>query len=162
MNASHQTRLTPLPAPPLREYYSRVLAYIAVAATIAAGTYVQHFGYDILWMVPYALLYPHLAHHLSLRFKRDHPQKTTLALLFMDSLHCGAALALLGFSVVPSRVCLLILACSSLVIGGLRHLALALLIALCSALLNATLIACDCTPDTPAVVALGSIAFATW
>ncbi|TWC38899.1 class 3 adenylate cyclase [Pseudomonas sp. SJZ079] len=161
MNASHLTRLTPLPAPPLREYYSRVLAYIAVAATIAAGTYVQHFGYDILWIVPYALLYPHLAHHLSLRFKRDHPQKTTLTLLFIDSLHCGAGLALLGFSVVPSLVCLLILAFSSLVIGGLRHLALALLIALCSTLLSATLIAFHFTPDTPAVVALVSIAFAT-
>ena len=161
MNASHLTRLTPLPAPPLREYYSRVLAYIAVAATIAAGTYVQHFGYDILWMVPYALLYPHLAHHLSLRFKRDHPQKTTLTLLFIDSVHCGAGLVLLGFSVVPSLVCLLILAFSSLVIGGLRHLALALLIALCTTVLNAALITFKFTPDTPAVVALVSIAFAT-
>ena len=66
------------PAPLLREYYSRVLAYIAPAAAVAAGTYVNHFGYDILWLVPYALLYPHLAYHLSNRFKRDHPQQTTL------------------------------------------------------------------------------------
>src|SRR5690606_10537691 len=36
------------PAPLLREYYSRVLAYIAPAAAVAAGTYSQHFGYDIL------------------------------------------------------------------------------------------------------------------
>ncbi|KFX67845.1 adenylate cyclase [Pseudomonas taeanensis MS-3] len=161
MNASQLTRLTPLPAPPLREYYSRVLAYIAIAATIAAGTYVQHFGYDILWMVPYALLYPHLAHHISLRFKRNHPQKTTLALLLIDALHCGAALALLSFSVVPSLVCLLILAFSSLVIGGLRHLALALLIALFSTVLSAALIEFEFTPNTPAIVALVSIAFAT-
>src|SRR3990167_452020 len=100
MNAQTSTRLASLPALPLREYYARVLAYIAIAASIAAGTFVQHFGYDILWMVPYALLYPHLAHHLSLRFKREHPQRTTQSLLFIDAVHAGGALALLGFSVV--------------------------------------------------------------
>jgi hypothetical protein len=96
MNASHQTRLTPLPAPPLREYYSRVLAYIAVAATIAAGTYVQHFGYDILWMVPYALLYPHLAHHLqviydNLEFKKNYVKEAEKISKpeFLDSLFIG-------------------------------------------------------------------------
>lgn len=36
----------------MREYYSRVLAYIACGASIAAGTYTQYFSYGILWMVP--------------------------------------------------------------------------------------------------------------
>ncbi|NQD93249.1 adenylate cyclase [Pseudomonas sp. CrR25] len=161
MNATTLNRLNALPAPPLREYYSRVLAYIAVAASIAAGTYAQHFAYTILWMVPYALLYPHLAHHLSLRFKRDHPQRTTLSLLFIDALHCGAALALLGFSVVPSLMCLLTLAFSSLVIGGLRHMGLAVLIAFSSTLLTVALIEFQLNANTPAVVALVSIAFTT-
>ena len=85
--------------PVLREYYSRVLAYMAIAATIAAGTYVQHFSFDILWIVPYALLYPHLAHHLSLRFPGE---RTDRILLGLDTFHAGAAVALLGFSVVPA------------------------------------------------------------
>ena len=100
------------PAPLLREYYSRVLAYIAPAAAVAAGTYVNHFGYDILWLVPYALLYPHLAYHLSNRFKRDHPQQTTLVLMFVDALHAGAAAVLMSFSVVPTLMFLLTLAFS--------------------------------------------------
>ena len=54
----------------MREYYSRVLAYIACGASIAAGTYTQYFSYGILWMVPYALLYPHLAYHLGQRFRQ--------------------------------------------------------------------------------------------
>ena len=33
MNATTLNRLNSLPAPPLREYYSRVLAYIAVAGS---------------------------------------------------------------------------------------------------------------------------------
>ncbi|MDH1262545.1 adenylate/guanylate cyclase domain-containing protein [Pseudomonas sp. GD03944] len=161
MNAATLNRLNTLPAPPLREYYSRVLAYIAIAASIAAGTYAQHFGYHILWMVPYALLYPHLAHHLSLRFKREHPQTTTLCLLFIDSLHCGAALALLGFSVVPSLMAVLTLCFSSLVLGGLRHMGLALLIAVSGTLLTAAITGFEVNVSTPALVALVSIAFTT-
>jgi class 3 adenylate cyclase len=159
MNATTQTRLRASLEPPLHEYYSRVLAYIAVAASIAAGTYTQHFAYDILWLVPYALLYPHLAHHLSQRFKGDNAQPTTLALLFIDALHCGAVLVLLSLSVVPSLMCLLILAFSSMLQGGLRYLGLAMLAALSSTLLSVALIELKFNPDTPALVALVSIAF---
>lgn len=59
----------------MREYYSRVLAYIACGASIAAGTYTQYFSYGILWMVPYALLYPHLAYHLGQRFRQHDPSR---------------------------------------------------------------------------------------
>ena len=100
MKAVSPARPNNLPTPPLREYYSRILAYIAVAASVAAGNYAHYFGNELLWIVPYALLYPHLAHHLSARFKYDHPQQSYLVLLFLDALHAGAATALLGFSVV--------------------------------------------------------------
>ena len=76
MKAVSPARPNNLPTPPLREYYSRVLAYIAVAASVAAGNYAHYFGNELLWIVPYALLYPHLAHHLSARFKYDHPQQS--------------------------------------------------------------------------------------
>ena len=161
MNVKSAPRMTTLPAPPLREYYSRVLAYIAIAASVAAGTYTQHFGYDILWVVPYALLYPHLAHHLSLRFKRDHLRRTVLNLLFIDALHCGIALSLLGFSIVPCLMALLTMAFSALVIGGLRYLGLATLITLSSAMFSLALIGTRLNIHTPALVALVSIAFTT-
>lgn len=90
-------RTNNLPTPPLREYYSRILAYIAVAASVAAGNYAHYFGNELLWLVPYTLLlYPHLAHHVSARFKYDHPQQTYLVLLFLDALHAGAAIAPTG------------------------------------------------------------------
>ena len=68
MTSTRVERRNGLATRPLREYYSRVLAYLICAATIAAGTYIQYFPMDLLWMVPYALLYPHLAYHLSYRF----------------------------------------------------------------------------------------------
>ena len=161
MKPATTSRANGLPTPPLREYYSRVLAYIATAASIAAGTYVGFFAYDILWMVPYALLYPHLAHNLSRRFKRDHPQQTDVALLFIDALHAGASCVLLSFSVVPSLMFLLILCFSAMVVGGLRYLGLSLLVAGSGMALCAALVNVQPNPQTPTLVALVSILFTT-
>lgn len=161
MKSANLDRLSSLPTPPLREYYSRVLAYIATAASIAAGTYTQYFGFDVLWIVPYALLYPHLAHHLSLRFKRDHPERTHLVLLFIDALHAGAGAALLGFSVVPSLMFLLTLSFSALIIGGLRQLGLAILVAASATVLTTVIAHPDLKLGTPALVSFVSICFTT-
>ena len=146
---------------PMREYYSRVLAYIAVAASVAAGTYAQVFSHDMLWLVPYTLLYPHLAYWLGRRYREDQPRRTVISLLFIDALHCGAAAALLEFSVVPSLMCLLTLSFSALIIGGLRDLGLALLVAFSGTLLTASLTELQVEPETPALVALVSIVFTT-
>ncbi len=116
----------------MREYYSRVLAYIACGASIAAGTYTQYFSYGILWMVPYALLYPHLAYHLGQRFRQHDPRKVTRVLLAVDAVHCGLGMALLG---------------------------MALLVSASSALLVAVLVAPPLLGNTPVEVAAVSILF---
>ncbi len=112
---------------PLREYYARVFAYLICAATLAAGVYSQQFALDLLWLVPYTLLYPHFAYHLSYRFKREHPETTSQTLLCLDALNAGAGIVLLGCSLVPSLMFLLTLSFSALVVGSLRHLLMTLL-----------------------------------
>lgn len=159
MKPNRTERPPRLGSAPLREYHSRVLAYIAVAATVSAGTFGQYFGYDALWMVPYALLYPHLAQNLSQRYKHTHPQQTRQVLLAMDALHTGAGAALLGFSVVPALMLVLILAFSSLVIGGLRILGLALLVALSAAVLTGALASAGFKGNAPLLVNLVSVLF---
>ncbi|MEK1906329.1 MAG: adenylate/guanylate cyclase domain-containing protein [Pseudomonas sp.] len=149
------------PAPMLREYYSRVLAYIATAASIAAGTYDQHFGYSILWMVPYALLYPHVAYHVGNRFKRDYPEQSTLTLLFIDAAHAGIAAVMMGFSVVPGLMCLLILSFSSMIAGGLRYVGLSLLVAAGGMALTTALVHPEVRATTPILVAIVSILLST-
>ncbi|WP_044870339.1 adenylate/guanylate cyclase domain-containing protein [Pseudomonas sp. LFM046] len=145
--------------PVLREYYARVLAYMAIAASIAAGTYVQHFGVDILWTVPYALLYPHLAHHLGLRFPG---QRTDRILLGVDTFHCGAAVAVLGFSVVPSLMILLTLCFSAMILGGLRQMTLVLAGALVSTAAVGVALQPAIKGGTPTLVALVSVLFTTF
>ena len=147
--------------PDLREYYSRVLAYIAAAACIAAGTHIQYFSYDLLWLVPYTLLYPHLAFHLGRRFRHEQSERMPQLLLFVDALHTGAGCALLGFSVVPSLMFLLTLGFSALISGGLRYLGMALLSAVSGTLMTSVLINPEFKDGVPPLVALVSGLFTT-
>ncbi len=146
---------------PLREYYARVLAYLSCAAILAAGVYTQQFALDLLWMVPYTLLYPHFAYHLSYRFKREHPERTSQTLLSLDALNAGAGIVLLGCSLVPSLMFLLTLGFSALVIGSLRHLLLTALLVAGGMGLASLLVPPRLDLATPPLVAAVSILFTT-
>ncbi|MCJ8168803.1 adenylate/guanylate cyclase domain-containing protein [Atopomonas sediminilitoris] len=139
-----------------REYYSRILAYLAAAATLASGMYALYFSYDLLWMVPYALIYPHIAHHASLRFRYSHTEQREQILLFLDAFHAGGAAIFFGLSVMPLFMLLMMLSFSSLVSGGLRYLGLALLVFVCGGLVATLLTPLNILPATPIVVAVVS------
>ncbi|MCU1716505.1 adenylate/guanylate cyclase domain-containing protein [Pseudomonas sp. 5P_3.1_Bac2] len=145
----------------LREHYSRILAYMVVAASIAAGTYSHYFSYSILWLVPYALLYPHLAYQIKLRFKDDYPLHCKVGLLLVDALHYGAVLPLLHFALVPSLMSLLILSFSALVGGGIRYLLIALVVGIAGAALSAAVVQPTIQLNAPLLLTLVSIGFTT-
>ena len=143
----------------LREYYSRTLAYIAAAAAIAAGTYVQHFSYTILWMVPFALLYPHLANQISQRFRQDNPEQTELSLLVIDACNAGLAITLLDFPAVPGLMFILTLCFTATIIGGMRYMIIALLTAISSSVISSLFISSKLFLVTPVAVDIVSIGF---
>lgn len=157
MKPTSATPSTALPSSSLRMYYTRVLAYLATAATIAAGTYSQYFGYDVLWLVPYALLYPHLAHQVAQRFRNDHPARVKVGLLLIDAVHVGAGAVLMGLSVVPSLMMLLIVVFSALIGGSLRFLGATLFAACATALALGAALQPELKAATPPLVALVSI-----
>ncbi|MBF7729458.1 adenylate/guanylate cyclase domain-containing protein [Pseudomonas sp. N040] len=124
----------------LREYYSRILAYLSAAAAIAAGTYMHHFSYTILWMVPYALIYPHLAQVLSRGLRNKYPLEVSLALTLLDAVNTGLAIALIDYAAVPGLMMLLTLCFIAMIIGGLRQMLLVLLVSgACAGLLGLAL-----------------------
>jgi len=146
---------------PLREYYSRVLAYLVGAATLAAGVHCQYFAIELIWMVPYTLLYPHFAYHLSYRFKRNHPERTSQVLLSLDALNAGAGIVLLGGALVPTLMFLLTLSFSALVTGSLARLLMTLLMVLVGVGLTNLLVPFQLNLETPPLVAAVSILFTT-
>ena len=142
---------------PLRDYYSRVLAYLMVAGTVVAGTYVQHCPQEILWLLPYSLVYPQLAHLLSRPVHRRHPNRTDQILLLLDALHAGFAVVLLGLSVIPALMILLTLGFSAMVAGGVRSFAITLLVAGATASLYAYGKPPQLQLETPPLVVLVSV-----
>jgi len=149
----------PLSSGLLRQYHSRMLAYIAVAASVAAGTYIQYFSYDTLWLVPYTLLYPPLAYHLSQIYCHDYPKHISQILLFVDAIHLGLGAVLMGLSVIPSLMSLLTLCFSALIMSGPRSMGIAVLMTFSTALLTNMLLSPPYQGTTPDLVAVVSIVF---
>ena len=161
MNAVYSPHTDKMPAYAVREHYSRALAYIILAATIAAGIYTDSLSHSLLWLVPYALLYPHFAYYLSRRYLAEQPKRTTQLLLFIDALHSGASIALLSFAVVPSMMAVLTISFSALAIAGLRAVGISVLLAGGSLLLTVLIIGLRIEPETPPLMDLVCLAFST-
>lgn len=145
------------PSAPMRAYYSRMLAYIVAAASTAACIYTQALALDIVWMIPYALLFPPLARFLGRNYHQQHPHLTNITLLCIDAAHAGGAVVLLGFSTVPSLMFLLMIVFSSLIAGGFRYLASTLTAALGTCLLLGLALNPPLHAATPTLVAIVSI-----
>ncbi len=144
---------------PLQEFYSRVLAYMSIAAVIAAGTYTGFFSYDFLWIVPYSLLYPHLAYFFTSRFKPHYPKTTYISELFLDSLHTGTVIALIGFAIIPALMGLLIITVSTLIVGGMRLMLPVLIGSLCMAGAAGWILRPTVNFEAPLLVSVVSVIF---
>lgn len=103
-------------------YFSRVLAYGLLAASVSAGIYIQHFPLQLAFLAGYALLYPHLAHGLCRLFR---PKLTTFQrdiLFAIDAFNIGMASALMGFALVPCLMLAVCLGFNALIVGGGNYL----------------------------------------
>lgn len=145
---------------PLQEFYSRVLAYMFIAAIIAAGTYSGFFSYSLLWIVPYALLYPHIAYFFTSRFNYHYPKFTYISQLFLDSLHTGTVIALIGFAIIPALMGLLIIMVSTLIVGGMRLMLPVLIGSMCVAGVAGWLLQPVIHFEAPLLVSVVSVIFA--
>lgn len=85
-------------------------------------------------MVPYALVYPQLAHLLSRPLHRRNGHRTDQVLLLLDAVNAGFALVLLGLSVIPVLMILLILSFSAMIGGGVASFLVTLVVASATAL----------------------------
>lgn len=84
-------------------YYSRALAYSIVTAIVVTGIHDAHFTDQLLWVIPYLMLYPHVSFFGSRWAQKRYPKCCTASvLLAMDTVHAGILLVLMGFSAVPS------------------------------------------------------------
>ncbi len=155
------TPLTITPNAPFRELYSRVLAYMFIAVVIAAGTAVGFFSYNLLWLVPYALLYPHFSYFIATKFRQRYPLAVQRSLFSLDALHTGAVIALIGFAIIPTLMGLLIALFSALIIGGIGLMLPMLIAILIFAAGAGVLLQTPLTLEVPLLVSVVSVVFGT-
>lgn len=146
---------------PLQDFFSRVSAYKFIAVIVAVGIYSQLLSYNHLWLIPYALLYPHAIHLITDRYKRLYPKLSSAALLCVDVLHSGALIALIGFALVPSMMLVLIIAFSTLIIGGLGLMLATVSSILIVSAVTGFFILPVIQLETPLLLSVASILFAT-
>ena len=140
-----------------REQHSRLLAWLSLACGIAVGVQIGHFDTTLLWAAGYALLYPPLSHAASRYLPARHHPAARHGLLLLDALHIGLAIVLLGYSLIPALLILLMLASGALLVDGPRLCLQALLASAAGALPAVLLLDPPARPDTPLPVSLACL-----
>ncbi len=147
----------PVAIPPMPDYNARVLAYLASAAVIISGILVGHFSQDLIWLIPMAMLWPHLL-YFTVRFlnKQRNPIVRN-KLLLIDSVILGPMLVFIDFSIVPTLLFILMLNFSFINVGGMKSWLYGNLAWLTSLCLSSLYFGIKLAPSTPAVVSIVSV-----
>lgn len=106
--------------PPMPDYNARVLAYLAGAAIIVSGILANHFDANLVWLLPGAMLWPHLLYFTVRFFNRQRNPVIRHRLLLLDALLSGPIVVLLDFSLVPTLLFILMLNFSFIIVGGMK------------------------------------------
>lgn len=146
----------PVAIPPMPDYNARVLAYLAGAAIIISGILVGHFDPELVWLIPGAMLWPHLL-YFSVRFFDKHKNpKLRQKLLVLDAFIGGHILVLLNFSLVPMLFFLLMLNFSFIIVGGMTSWLYGALATFSSVIISTLIYGLDFASSTPLSVSIVS------
>ncbi|MFP5382557.1 MAG: adenylate/guanylate cyclase domain-containing protein [Gammaproteobacteria bacterium] len=136
--------------------YTRVLAFLVVAATLATGIAARKYGGYQGLLIPLFIAYPPLAHRLAeFLLSRAHPAPRVNAMLFIaDAIMLGIAIAAMQFAVVPSLMVLMIVASNAMAIGGVQTFVMSLATTLFGCLAGILLLGFRFLPhaDTPTLL----------
>ncbi|WP_369602127.1 adenylate/guanylate cyclase domain-containing protein [Hahella sp. SMD15-11] len=110
----------PVAIPPMPDYNARVLGYLSSAATLVAGILEGHFDENLIWLVPAAMIWPHLIYFILRAFNKQKNPGVRQKLLLVDAVLCGMILVLIGFSLGPTLFWLLMLNFSFINVGGMQ------------------------------------------
>ncbi len=157
--ASMDRKQRPAAIPPMPDYHARVLGYMSGAAMILTGVVTGHFAAELIWLVPLALLWPHMLYFISRAILPRRTPEVRQRILLLDGLIIGSLIVHLQLSVIPSLMLLLMINFSCIIVGGLRALWMCWIAILAGAALTVPLVGFHFTTETPlAVTTVGGIA----
>lgn len=141
--------------------YTRILAFIVVAASLAAGLAARIYPLHQGALIPVMLFYPLCAHWLADRLlSRGRPPAKVNGLLFiLDALMLGIAIAGMHFALVPSLMVLMIVAANAMALGGVQTFLMSLAVSIIGGIVGSLLTGFHLLNygDTPAVLTVVSV-----
>ncbi|TVP53397.1 MAG: adenylate cyclase, partial [Halomonadaceae bacterium] len=102
------------------DYHARVLGYIAGAVILLTGVITGEFHPLVIWLVPMALLWPHLLYFACQHWLPQRSARTRQRLLLLDGLFIGSLIAVLQFRLIPTFILHLMINLSCIIVGGVR------------------------------------------
>ena len=143
-------------APPsvMPAYNGRVLAYLTSSLTFITGILVGHFDENLIWFVPFAMLWPHILYFIVRHFKLVESVAAREATILIDSAAVGITLVLIQFSLTASLFSIIMLSFSCIVVGGMRLFLLGSLSASISLIVSTFIFGLEFAPPEPIIVTL--------
>ncbi|PID44850.1 MAG: adenylate cyclase [Proteobacteria bacterium] len=138
------------------DYNARVLGYLTGAAIVTSGVAENHFHQDLIWLIPAAMLWPHMLYFFVRYLGRQNDTLLRQRMLLADSFLAGAQIVLMEFSLVPSLFTLMMLDFSLIVVGGMKSLFLGSLVCLAGISVTSFLFGFQLAGPTPVSVAICS------
>lgn len=126
--------------PPMPDYHARVLGYIAGAVILLTGVITGEFHPLVIWLVPTALLWPHLLYFACQYWLPQRSSQTRQQLMLLDGAFIGSLIAILQFSLVPTFFLLLMINLTCIIVGGIRAWSMNWLAMLAGVLITAPLV----------------------
>ncbi|MDX1589906.1 MAG: adenylate/guanylate cyclase domain-containing protein [Oleiphilaceae bacterium] len=120
VTASVNARQTVTAIPPMPDYHARVLGYMAGAAILLTGVMTGEFHPLVIWLVPMALLWPHLLYFACQTWLPQRSARMRQRLMLVDGVLIGSLITTLQFSLVPTFFLLLMINLSCIIVGGIR------------------------------------------
>tara|TARA_R100000306_G_scaffold62604_1_gene75718 strand:+ start:72281 stop:73708 length:1428 start_codon:yes stop_codon:yes gene_type:complete len=147
-------------SPPMPDYSARILGYMLFVGIIVSGIVLEHFDKRLVWLVPVAMLWPHLL-YFGMRYWHVHGNLSIRQrVLYFDCLLTGFILNLLQFSVTPSLAILIMVYFSLIIVGGLTAFFVGNLALLAGLTVSSLTLGLSLAPMTPPLLTLASILFA--
>lgn len=136
------------------DYNARVLGYLMFAVMVVAGILEGHFDDSLIWLIPAAMLWPHILYFLLRYFNQHKNYKIRQGILYTDGLWCAATLTLIDFSLTPTMFLLIMLNFSLIIVGGMTSWLYGNIAFLGGFTISSILFGLDFAPPTPTVLSI--------
>jgi len=143
-------------APPsvMPAYNGRVLAYLTSSLTFITGILLGHFDKDLIWFVPFAMLWPHLLYFIVRHINLVESARAREVTLMLDGAIVALSVVLIKFSLTASLFSFIMLSFSFIVVGGMRLYILGTLATLVSLAVAVLLLGFEYQAGEPTLITL--------